>query len=84
MCGAIIGRTFLSTESLLKTLDAWQIVSPFDLYVGAYVLGIAIGLIWLLHKLIFYDETAGFIKSAETEETNWEHSSPKHLGRTCS
>ncbi len=63
MCGAIIGRTFLSTESLLKILDAWEIVSPFDLYVGAYVLGVAIGLIWLLNGLILYDETAGFVKS---------------------
>ena len=64
VCGAVIGNTFLSAELLAKILGAWEVISPSDLYVGAYVSGIAIGLIWLLHELIFYDESAGFIKSA--------------------
>lgn len=64
VCGAVIGHTLLSAELLAKILGAWEEISPFDLYVAAYVSGIAIGLIWLLHELLFYDETAGFIKSA--------------------
>lgn len=62
--GAIIGHSFSSTEWLESILDAWESFSPFELYVGAYVSGIALGLVWLLHELIFYDETAGFVKSA--------------------
>lgn len=53
VCGAVIWHTMLSTELRSKILGAWEEISPFDLYVGAYALGIAIGLIWLLHELIF-------------------------------
>ena len=62
--GAIIGHSFSSSDWLSRILDAWDLISPFELYVGAYVVGIVLGLIWLLHELIFYDETTGFIKSA--------------------
>ena len=37
---------------------------PFDFYVGAYFVGIVLGAIWLLLERVFYDESAGFIKSA--------------------
>ena len=59
--GSIIGHTFASADWVLRISEIWGSLSPFGFYVGAYIAGIALGLIWLLLELAFYNEAAGFI-----------------------
>ncbi len=62
--GSIIGHILASADWVLRISETWGSLSPFGFYVGAYIAGIALGLIWLLLELAFYNEAAGFIKSA--------------------
>ncbi len=63
--GTVIGHSFHSEDWVVTLSDSWEVFSPFDYYVAAYVAGLVLGSVWLLIELVSYNEQSGFIKNAK-------------------
>ena len=83
VCGSVLAHYFNSAAWIEYLSDKWEKLLPFDFYVGAYFVGIVLGVIWLLLEKHSMMRVPGSLRPQKREETIWGHLLLRPLVQKC-